>query len=310
MKMKLGFRQGINIGSLGASKGGGAAPATYTISGTVYDADGSTAVQSATVALGAYNATSAADGTYTISNIPAGTSGSMTCTKTGYSWTVITVAAMSGNLTGQNYINAWYAPAGTLANCKLAYKAIGAASQAASYVNIVNPGTNDLTLSSGNVSWTSANGWDFAATGVLTTGYTPPNQVTRSAFARFNNAGLGSLRGVFGAINASVEFGFRNSHGTNRAVWNNGTGGALLVAPDYASGVCGIAGLTAYANGSSVGSITAGTYDLGTAPLVLGDYGLGTDQKFNGREQAFVLFDVTLTPTAVSILTTAMTNLT
>jgi hypothetical protein len=80
-------------------KQGGAGVTTYTISGTVYDADGSTAVEGATVALGALTATSAANGTYTIADVPAGTSGSMTCTKTGYSWAAKTIAAMSGNLT-------------------------------------------------------------------------------------------------------------------------------------------------------------------------------------------------------------------
>jgi hypothetical protein len=107
----------------------------YTISGIVYDADGTTAVAGATIALGALTATSAADGTYTISSIPGGTSGSMTCTKAGYSWTAITVAAMTGNLTAQNYTNAWWAGGGSAAACVGAYIGKAAASQAASYVN-------------------------------------------------------------------------------------------------------------------------------------------------------------------------------
>jgi hypothetical protein len=86
-----------------AASGGGAA--VYTISGTVYDADGTTPVEGATVALGAYSAESGVDGTYTIASVPAGTSGSMTCTLEGYSWTAISIAAMSGNLTGQDYTN-------------------------------------------------------------------------------------------------------------------------------------------------------------------------------------------------------------
>ena len=88
-----------------AASGGAAAAVTYTISGTVYDADGSTPVEGATVALGELTAESGVDGTYTIASVPAGTSGSMTCTLEGYSWTAISIAAMSGNLTGQDYTN-------------------------------------------------------------------------------------------------------------------------------------------------------------------------------------------------------------
>ena len=57
---------------------------------------------SATVALGALTATSAVDGTYTIENVPPSTSGTLTATKAGYEFTSISIAAMSGNLTGQN----------------------------------------------------------------------------------------------------------------------------------------------------------------------------------------------------------------
>jgi hypothetical protein len=85
-------------------EGAVAAPVTYSISGTVYDLDGTTAVASATVALGAASTTSAANGTYTITGVAAGASGSMTCTKAGgYVWNPITITAMNANLTNQNY---------------------------------------------------------------------------------------------------------------------------------------------------------------------------------------------------------------
>jgi hypothetical protein len=89
---------------LGSKRGGlDGGISTYTISGIVYDADGTTPVSGATVALGLLTATSGVDGTYTISNVPAGTSGSMTCTKGGYNWVAIAIAAMAANLTAQNY---------------------------------------------------------------------------------------------------------------------------------------------------------------------------------------------------------------
>jgi hypothetical protein len=78
--------------------GGGVS--TYTISGIVTDSVNP--VESVTVALGAYSAVTAADGTYTITGIPANTSGTLTGTKTGYTFSTVSIAAMSGNLTGQN----------------------------------------------------------------------------------------------------------------------------------------------------------------------------------------------------------------
>ena len=166
--MKLGFWSGwgkpISL-RIGATGGGG--DTTYTISGTVYDADGSTAVSGATVALGALNATSAANGTYTISNVPAGTSGSMTCTKAGYSWTAITVSAMTGNLANQNYTNAWWAALGLSSTIVAAYRCKGAASLAASYVNLANPGTNDAVPTVAP-NFDTAFGWQGTGTQYLT----------------------------------------------------------------------------------------------------------------------------------------------
>ena len=83
--------------------GGGAAPVTYSISGTV--AYGATNIAGVTVTLGAHSAMTAADGTFTLSSLPAGTSGALTPSKTDHTFApaTITIAAMSGNLTAQNF---------------------------------------------------------------------------------------------------------------------------------------------------------------------------------------------------------------
>jgi lysophospholipase L1-like esterase len=156
----------------------------FSISGTVYDADGTTAVEGATVALGALTATSAANGTYTITDVPAGTSGSVTCTKAGYSWTAISVSAMSGNLTSQNYSNAWWAAGGSAASCVAAYRAIGKAGLLTSYVNDANPGTYDLTVGTKS-SFSTQQGFIFLAAlnQFLRTGIVPkPIDQSWSAF--------------------------------------------------------------------------------------------------------------------------------
>lgn len=85
---------------------GGGGVTTYSISGTVVlITDGSTALADVTIALGAYNTTTAADGTFTLSGIPADTEGSLTATKAGYEFSpaAISIAAMTDNLTAQNF---------------------------------------------------------------------------------------------------------------------------------------------------------------------------------------------------------------
>lgn len=104
--MRLNRGELLAMGILGSS----AAP-TYTISGTI--TDGASAVAGVTVALGALSAVSGADGTYTISSIPAGTSGTLTATKTGWTFGTISIAAMSGNLTGQNIAPTYFQLTGT-----------------------------------------------------------------------------------------------------------------------------------------------------------------------------------------------------
>lgn len=281
----------------------------FSISGIVYDADGTTAVSGATVALGAASTTSGADGTYTISGLAAGTNGSLTCTKSGYSWASISVSAMGASLTAKNFINAWYATGGNLANCPIAYKAIGSASQAASYVNLVNPGTNDITLHSGSVSWTSGAGWDFSAAGRLNTGYTAPNSVNRSMFVRFSNGATDATNRVICACaNGGVQLKVANSN--SQVVFANGNGGDFANATVLSSGVVGISALDPYINGSDVGNITAGaSYDETTNTFFIGDRTASASVFFLGKVQAFVAYNTNISAAAAGILSTAMVNL-
>lgn len=101
MKIKLGLSTGISVGKFGVSRPGGAV--SYSISGIVFDSDGSTPVSGATITLGLSNTTSAGNGTYSITGLAAGTSGNLTVTKTGYIYGSIAVSSMTGNLTSQNF---------------------------------------------------------------------------------------------------------------------------------------------------------------------------------------------------------------
>jgi hypothetical protein len=295
-------QQMLVIGVLG---GGGAAAVTYSISGTVTDADGSTAVSGATVALGAYSAESGVDGTYTITGIPADTSGSMTCTKTGYVWTAISVSAMSGNLTGQDFMNAWWAGGGAGAICAGYYAAAGAGSLAASYSNLLNPGTNDMAVASGQSApdFVDATGWTFVKVNndVLVPGLRPT--ASWSVICKYTNGGT-DLSALFGAYVGATNCFYMTPGAANRYY---GNGAILTVSGNSPSGVMCIAGKKAYFNGAADGTISAG----GSVPAfdtAVGAYATGASAwtPSNVTEQGIVFYNDTLTPTQVAQITAGM----
>lgn len=252
----------------------------YTITGYAYDANGSTGVVGATIALGAYSATSGAGGAYTISNVPSGTSGSMTCTLAGYSWTAKTISAMSGNLTAQNYTNAWWAAGGCAATAHACYRAIGAASFAASKVNLVSGGTHDLENGAAYPTWASGTGWSFVRTSsqylasdfVIATG--------DSIFVRIANAATGaSYYGcvVGGRNNAdSNGIGINPYYGSSQVNFTNGN--SVANAPHMVNGNLGIVATNGYKDGVSVVTLAGGHTNTTIAAYVgcLNDRGTAT----------------------------------
>jgi hypothetical protein len=229
----------------------------YTISGTVYDADGSTAVSGATVALGALSATSAANGTYTISSVPAGTSGSMTCTKAGYSWSAITVAAMAANLTSQNYTNAWWGAGGCANKIAAAYQFVGAASQAVAYLRIAGSAGNanlDPAVVGGTApTWNTTDGmiFDSASSQYLITGVLP-GSAWSSIERHANVTGIGTMFGSFtNAAPGVSRYSIAPTLVTDvRYSYGVGSGDKATTVP---TGVLGMAGNKAYRNGVDEG---------------------------------------------------------
>ena len=61
----------------------------------------------------------------------------------------------------QSAAGGWWDLNGTLTTCVAAYKAVGAADFAASKVNLVNPGSDNLSDGTTTPTWSSGGGWDF-----------------------------------------------------------------------------------------------------------------------------------------------------
>lgn len=184
---------------------------TYSISGVVYDADGSTPIPGATVALGAYSATSAANGTYTISNVPPGTSGSMTCTKSGFNWAAITVAAMTGNLTAQNY---------TANNYAAILRRVYGASEVWPLVNIASGTAIPAYISSARNG--SLVGWDLQNSAGPVTGTNAPYSDGVNDYGSLDTVSLGGIYN--GAIGSAVICGKVSAAGD----WADGIDRMLL----------------------------------------------------------------------------------
>lgn len=279
--------------------GGASAPATYTISGVVYDADGTTAVAGATVALGELTATSAANGSYTITGVEAGiVTAGMTCTKSGYSFPSIPITEpVSGNLTAQNFTNNWYASGGISANVIAAYRAIGAVNKAASINSLV--GTNHLA-EQGTVTWDGDNGWSgFSEANYLNGSY---NWSTSYSYAlRFS--GISSV-GYKRAIHLSDdEYMYIIPYGDdgNAYIINNNK---LWSAPRASSGVIVVTPTKCYVNGVAATDLgpNGGTY-TGTTWQVGKGFG---SNVFSGNEQALEIINEDLTEAKILILTDAM----
>ena len=211
----------------------------------------------------------------------------------------------------------WYLSGGVAAaNCIAAYKSIGAASLAASYINLANPGTYDLTVHAAGTApnFNTVTGWQFVAAGpdALNTGYVPGNTVNRSIIARISGATVdAATRGICGTRSGNAFYGIMNTTAESKAYFYNGNGtnnGLYVHSTNIADGVLAISGLDAYLDGVDIGNIgtAAANYNLGTAAVGIGLMTGVVSNLFNGYILAVAMYDIALTPAQVSAISTAM----
>jgi hypothetical protein len=154
-----------------------------------------------------------------------------------------------------------------LSNVVAVYQPIGAASLAASYVNLVNPGVNDAAP---GVAPTHdpATGWAFNGAQWLTTGVYPALDRTWSMIARFSGLNLAIETHICGMIALSPERRFSLGRIANAAMYDNTT--QFRVSPELTSGVLAFAGNNAYRNGLPDGASTGtSTFAVSHVPIAI-----------------------------------------
>jgi len=178
-------------------------------------------------------------------------------------------------------------------NAIAAYDAKNAASQAASYSNLANPGTYDLTLGVAP-AWANGVGWTFnGTTQYLKTEIIPQNDQSQSMLVRYTNLTAGrSLAEVFSP--GGGRFGIEPNFFASRSYFN---GGNLVIVGGIAAGNVGIAGGTGYVNGVPDAGVMGAWTGASTFSVFIGARNTAgvTDNFCAVCVQQIVFFDYVLT---------------
>lgn len=206
----------------------------------------------------------------------------------------------------------WWDDNGAISGCVAAYRAIGAASLAASYSNLQSPGTFDASPGVAP-TFSAATGWTFnGTTQYLTTGITPANTQAWSLLVRFSNGPTASTQCLIGSSAsggaAPYFLLFPYWAGGLNGLYGNGNYRAFLTG--LTSGVIGFGGNQSYQNGSAVGATIPS--NAGTIPAIyIGARNTNGTMEYpiSAKVQAVVIYSSVLTAGNVATLTTAMNAL-
>lgn len=211
-----------------------------------------------------------------------------------YAMAKTVAVAIRQGYTYPNYIEWWKADELNAANVKGAYSAHRAATLAESYVNLANPGTDNLTA---GVAPVLSAGWVFdgSTSGrYLITGFVPTQ--SWSMVAAFSGCSTGSVRYIAG-VDGTIDqrFGISPRFSSTQGAFDNG--GELSHAVPIAAATMALAGNTGYINITAVsGTIPVGSGLPGTAIWIGGLNGGGSlVNHFYGTLTHIAFFDTTLT---------------
>jgi len=203
----------------------------------------------------------------------------------------------------------WYLPAGVSAvNCIGAFKAIGVADIATSYINLITPGTNDLIVSATGDAPTfdTSYGWAFNGSSNLLETQIVPTSQNYSMMIRFSDSEDVTWQAIIGQNTTNANFSIYPQSAANAVNYYNG--GTLQIATRVATGILGVAGNKGYRNGNAEAGEIADWAAANTKKIHIGS---SSASQFGPacKIQAVVIFNTTLTPTQMMGLYTAMAAL-
>jgi hypothetical protein len=200
--------------------------------------------------------------------------------------------------------------------CAAAYQAKGAASYAASKVNLANPGTHDASDDANLPSWDAVNGWLFTGSEYLKTSFTAGTAGTVILKYTYSQTGTtfyqvcGILDSPNYALTLFVRGNIRSYYGHTGAFsyyGDNPTDNTTLaVAGD------GVSNGSGYLDGSEVISTLAYGNTITASPAIGGYFnvsGSSWNGSFVGEIQAIAFYSAKLTGAQIAALHTAMNTL-
>ena len=207
--------------------------------------------------------------------------------------------AFGPGLAGAAAAATWWT-AGGATGAVAVYQPKGAASLAASYTNLANPGTNNAAPGTAP-TFNAATGWTFdGATQHLSSGVTGNTDAWSYLFRYSGATGAGF---AFGSLEANRLWGPRVTFG--RIYFGN-----IFVDRGTlpAAGIYGQAGVNRYLDGASDGAFSSYSF-TGTTALEIGRATGIETIYFNGSIQAVAIYNTTLTAPMVAAISTAMAAL-
>ena len=206
----------------------------------------------------------------------------------------------------------WLSGGVSAANAIAVYQPIGAASLAASYTNLANPGTYNAAPGVAP-TWSAVTGWSGNGAAYLTTGIYPP-WGGWTFIARYSNAVTGVILGASSVINSQRTVQIYPYYADNNRIYLHNGRARRTTGIRSESGVMAISGSLCYFNGSLdtvsdwFSTAESGTY--GELFLVAQSLDGAPAAYFNGTIQAVAIYNTTLSAAQVAAISSAMSALT